>query len=72
MSPKDRMSNSISLMQQNLKAATSSLSKTKESITELSTLVKTQKGIAQKELTKVIKRKETHVKELESHLKEGN
>lgn len=63
---------SIALMETNVKGAGITLEKVKSSIKELQTLSQTAKGVAKKELTKVIKKKQERVTELEKHLKEGN
>jgi DNA-binding transcriptional MerR regulator len=59
-------------METNVKGAGITLEKVKSSIKELQTLSQTAKGVAKKELTKVIKKKQERVTELEKHLKEGN
>jgi len=66
------ISHSISLVSKHLKAANASVKKIEESLKELEALVKTQKGYAKKELSKVIKKKTTHLTELKAHVAEGN
>lgn len=72
MNAQELISHSISLVSKHLKAANASVKKIEESLKELEALVKTQKGYAKKELSKVIKKKTTHLTELKAHVAEGN
>lgn len=71
LSASEKLTQTIKLVEANLKAAQEALSKTKQSITELQSLANTSTGIAKKELAKVIKHKQEHETELSTHLKEG-
>lgn len=52
--------------------ATEALSKRKEHNKELEELIKGQKGMAKKELQKVLKRSTAHLVEIEEHITKGN
>ena len=59
-------------METNVKGASITLDKTKQSIKELEGLSQAASGTGKKELLKVIKQKQQRVETLEKHIKEGN
>ena len=71
MSPEQKLSHSISLVQTNLKAAKSALEKSNTGISDMKKFIHTQKGSAKKQLAQVLNSKEAYKKTLENHIKEG-
>lgn len=55
-----------------MEQAKEALSKRKDHNKELQDLIKAQKGMAKKELKKVLKRSKAHIFDIENHIKKGS
>ena len=71
MSPVDKVTNSITLVQTNLKGAQAALERSNQGIEEMKNFMKTQKGMAKKQLQTVLDTKRTYADKLIQHIKEG-
>lgn len=67
-----KLKHSITKIEKNLKSASESLNKNEQHEKEITSLVQVQKGFAKKELLKVLKKSQSHIKELKDHIKEGS
>lgn len=59
-------------IQRNLNETSKALEKHEKHATELREIVQTQKGLAKKELSKVLKKSEAHIADLKNQFEEGN
>lgn len=67
-----RVRNSVKKIESNLAGASSSIKRRETHITDLKQLVKTQHGLAKKELNKVLLKSESLLDKLQSYQKEGS
>lgn len=67
-----RVRNSVKKIKTNLAGANSSIQRRQTHIGELKTLVKTQHGLAKKELNKVLQKSQTLLEKIQSYAKEGS
>jgi hypothetical protein len=66
-----RVRNSVKKIQSNLGGANSSIKRREGRIGDLKTLVKTQHGLAKKELNKVLLKSQSLLEKLQAYVKEG-
>ena len=67
-----RVRNSVKKIESNLAGASSSIKRRETHITDLKQLVKTQHGLAKKELNKVLLKSQSLLDKLQSYQKEGS
>jgi hypothetical protein len=67
-----KITDPIKQIEQNLVDAKSAVKKHEGKVKELETLIKGQKGLAKKELKKVLKKEKAKITKIEDHIKKGD